>query len=109
MSHDGNIGINDGLDGAGHLAAPFELDCLAVCLFEDTTGRFKCLPRRHLVAEKRQVGHDEGALRGSGHHFGMVDDLIDRHSQGRFPALDHRAERVADQDAIHAGRVDQPC
>ena len=37
----------------------------------------------------------------------MVDDLVDRDAQGRFPALDDRAERVADQNAIDAGRVDQ--
>ena len=107
MAHHGNIGVDDGLDGGRHLAAPFELDGLAIRLLENSAGRFECLPRRDLIAEKRQIGDDERSPGRPGHHLGVVDDLVDRDAQGRFPALDHCPERVADQDAIDAGRVEQ--
>ena len=108
MAHHRNIGVDQGLDGGRHLAAPFELDGLAVRLLENSAGRLQRLPRRNLIAEKRQVGDDEAPLRRPGHHFGVVDDLVDRDAQGRLPALDDRPQRIADQDAIDAGRIEQP-
>ena len=107
VAHHGNIGVGQGLDGGRHLAAPFELDGLAVRLLENSSGRLERLPRRDLIAEKRQVGDDERSPGRPGHHFGVVDDLVDRDAQGRFPTLNHRAQRVADQDAIDAGGIEQ--
>ena len=66
------------------------------------------LPRRDLVGEERQVGHDQGAARGPGDHLGVVDDLVERDPQRRLPTLDGGAQRVADQQAVDAGGVEQP-
>ena len=59
VAHHGNIGVDDGLDRGRHLATPFELDGLAIRLLENPPGRFESLPRRDLIAEKREIGDDE--------------------------------------------------
>ena len=108
VAHHGDIRLDQGLDGGRHLAAPFELDGLAIRLLENSPGGADRLPRRDLIAEKRQVGDDQRTPGRPGDHLGVVDDLVDRDAQGRFPALNDRPQRVADQQAIDAGRVEQP-
>ena len=90
------------------LATPFELDGLTVGLLEDSPGGAHRLPRRDLVAEERQVGDDQCVPGRPGDHLGMVNDLVERDPQGRFPTLNHRPHRVADQQTIDSGRVEQP-
>ena len=107
VPHRGDLGVDQGLDRRRHLAAAFELDGLAIGLFEDPAGRPKRLPRRDLIAEERQVGDDQGVMRRPGDHLGVIDHLFERDPQRRFPALDHGPQRVADQDAIDAGLVEQ--
>ena len=107
VPHHGNPRLDQGPDRGRHRGAALELDRLAVRLLEDPAGRADGLPRRDLVAEERQVGHDQGAPRGPRDHLGVVDDLVERDPQGRLPALDHGTQRVADEQAVDAGRVEQ--
>ena len=107
VPHGGDLGLDQGLDGRRDLAAAFELDGLAIGLFQNPAGRPKRLPRRDLIAEERQVGDDQGVAGRPRDHLGMIDHLLERDPERRLPALDHGPERVADQDAIDAGFVEQ--
>ena len=40
--------------------------------------------------------------------FGVVDDLVERHRQRRRVPLDDHGDRIADQNGVDAGRVEDP-
>ena len=58
-----------------------------------------------LVAAERQVTEDERALGAAHDAFHVVGDVLQLYGQRGVPALDHHAERVADQQGLHAGVV----
>ena len=60
------------------------------------------------VGHKRQIGHDEvsGAPRRYG--AGVIDHVIQRHRQRRVVAEHDIAERIADQNGVHARFLGQP-
>ena len=60
-----------------------------------------------LEREKRHVHDDQGSFDGSPHHFGVVDHLVERHSQRRFAALDNHPQAVSHQDPVDARAVEE--
>jgi hypothetical protein len=62
---------------------------------------------RLLVAAERHVGDDEGATRAALDGGDMVGDVGDGHRQRRVVALDDVAQRIADQQHVDAGTIEQ--
>jgi hypothetical protein len=63
---------------------------------------------RFLEAAERHVGDHQRARAAARDAAHVVLGLLDRHRQGRVVALDHHAERVADQQHVDAGLVGEP-
>ena len=42
---------------------------------------------------------------GAANHFGVVNDLVQRHGERRFVALDDHRQTIANQNRIDAGFV----
>ncbi len=59
VRHHGNLGLDHGLDRRGHLLPALQLHRLTARLLQDPSRRTDRLPARDLVAEERQVGHDQ--------------------------------------------------
>ena len=108
VSHHRNPCVDQGPDRGRHAGTPLQLDGLAVRLLEEPAGRAEGLSRRDLVAEEWQVRHDQRTPRGPRDHLRVVDDLVEGDPEGRLPALDHGPQRIADQQAIDAGPIEQP-
>ena len=58
------------------------------------------------VSSDGQVGDNWGKLGSPGHRTGVADHVLERHGCGVGVAEDNHAERVADQDEVNAGFVD---
>ncbi len=99
---------DQGRDRFGLRGAPFQLDRLAAGFFQDAAGIFDRLERPGVTVGKRHVDDHQRPLHGPADHFGMVDHFVERDRQGgRMPLHDHR-QRVADQQTLDAGGVQQP-
>ena len=88
-----------------HHRAAFQLDHVrARC--HQPCGSGKRTLGRGLVAAERQVGDDEGAFASGCDAARVVAHFGELHRQGRGVALDHHAERVADQQHVDPGGVE---
>ena len=88
-------------------APPLELDRRSAGLLEKTTGVAHRFGRVGLVAHERHVTHHHGLTGPAGDQTGVVDHLVQAHRQGAVPALNDHAQRVAHQDQVEAGLIDQ--
>ena len=107
MAHDRNIGIGDGRNRGRDPDAAFNFDGAGAAFLEEAAGVFEPLLRTDLEAHERHVGDEQAAVHATRHAARMVDHLVERHAQRMLVTLHHHAERIADQDSIHAGRVEQ--
>ena len=98
---DRHAAIDQKAHGLGHHLAAFELDHLRAG-GQQARRVAQCLLGRFLEAAEGQVGNQEGAMHAARGAFGVIDHVLHGHRQRRGMALDHVAERVADQDDIHA-------
>ena len=87
-------------------AAAFELDHLRAGLHQTAALRKRLLARL-VVAGERQVGDQPGVAVAARHAARVVRHLVERHRQGAVVPLQHHAERIADQQHVDAGRVEQ--
>ena len=60
-----------------------------------------------VIAAEGHVGDDERAAHGAAHGAGVVQHLVHGDGEGVFVAEHDHGERVADQDQVDAGLVDQ--
>ena len=108
VGHHGDAGRHERGDRLGLLDAAFELHRLAARFLEDAAGVFDRLVRAQVKARKRHVDDHQRVLDRAADHLGVVDHLVERDGQRAVVALDDHRHAVADQDALDAGRVDQP-
>ncbi len=108
MPHDGDPGLDDGVDGVAHVLAALELDAVGAALLEEAAGVPDRLLDRDLVGEERHVAHDEAVLARADDGLRVVDHLVERHGQGRLVPEEHVRERVADEDDLDARVVHRP-
>ena len=106
MAHHRNAALGQERDGLGHAHAAFELDRAAAGFLHDPRGTVEGLLARSLVGAERHIDHDQRALRAAHHRLPLQDHHLERDRHGRFQAVHHHAERVANQDEV-AMLVDQ--
>jgi hypothetical protein len=92
--------------GVLHLVAALELDRVRAGLLQEAAG----VPHRVLdgdrVAEEGHVADDQGPLGPAAHGGRVVDHLVHGHGQRRVVAEAHVRDRVAHEDHVDPGRVD---
>ena len=106
VAADGDATVDEEFDGFRHVAAAFQLDHLGAGRHQ-RDGVAESLFRRFLVAAERHVGNDESAVRAAFDGSGMVGDVGDGHRKRGVVALDHIAQRIADQQTFNTGAVEQ--
>ena len=94
------------LDRRGHRHAALELHRVRAALLHAAHRVAQRLLGRDLVGPERHVGDHQRALRRARHEARVVDHLVERHRQRRVVALHDVAERVADEQHVDAGRVE---
>jgi len=60
-----------------------------------------------VIAAVGHVRDEEGAARSTAHGAGVMEHFVDGDGQGIFVAEHDHAERIADEDDVHAGFVNQ--
>ena len=112
MAHDRDLGVEEGFDDGEALAASLDLDRRAPTLGHQAAGVAHGVAQARVVAQPGHVAHHQRAGTDPVDGGRVVDDVVDRHLEGRLVAEDDHAERVADEDQVgptgigHAGRRD---
>ncbi len=85
----------------------FDLDGFGAGFFDEADSVGKALRNRAVVAAERHVGHDERATDSAAHGACVVKHLVHSDGEGVFVAENDHGERIADEDEIDAGLVDE--
>ena len=96
--------LDEEADGLGHRLAALELDRGAAGLGHDPGGVAERLLGRFLIAAERHVDDDQRAPvdpRTTAAPCAII--MSTRHRQGAVEAVDHHAERIADQQQSTCG------
>ncbi len=107
VPHDGDVGGDDGGDGGGGPLAPLELDRVGSSLFHEPSRVLHGLLRTHLVAHERHIGDDQRPPGAARHQSRVVDHFVHGHAKRGRLALDHHAERIADEQGIDPRTIEQ--
>ncbi len=83
-----------------------ELDHLRLGQLDQFAGVVERLLRRIERAE-RHVEHQQRVVEPGGDRAAVVGDVVERDRNRRFVALDHHAERIADQHDLDAALLEQ--
>lgn len=86
--------------GFFHFLTAFQLHRLGAAVGQQAYGVAERLSGRFLVAGERQVGHHAGAPAAAHHRQGVGDHHLQAHSQGTGHAIEHHAQRIADQQQV---------
>ena len=108
MAHHGNACFDDASHGIHDFDAAFHFQGIDTRLFHYPDGIPDAFRTAHLIAAERHVAHHETMLAGTGHGCGVINHLVYADGQGVFVAGHHVGGRVADQDAVNAGGIDNP-
>ena len=109
MAHHRDLGRHDALDRSAHRDAALELHRRDAALLHQADRAAHRVLGRDLVGAEGHVAHHERARRGAAHEAAVVDHLVERHRQRRVEALRGVADRVADQQHLDAGLIEQAC
>jgi hypothetical protein len=107
VGDDGDFGGGEAADEFGARGAAFDLDGLGAGLLDEAEGVAGGVAQGGVVGAVGHVGDEEGAAEAAGDGAGVVEHLVEGDGEGVFVAEDDHAERVADQDHVDAGLVDQ--
>ncbi len=107
MSHHRNSGLDERRDRRRDPSSPFQLDGLALRFLQKSRRRPQRLRGRFLVTPEGQIAHDQRARWRRADHLAVIDHLVERYPQRRIPTLHDRAERIAHEQAIDPGGVEQ--
>ena len=103
-----NAALDQKAHRLGGPAAAFELDHVGAGLHQ-RGGTAQRLFARLLVAAEGHVANQPGgglrAAQAARHTLHVVTHVLQRHAHGAGQALANHAQRVAHQDAVHAGGV----
>src|SRR5262245_28073373 len=108
VSHDRDANLDDGLDRTWHRSTALEFHPLGTALLEEPPGIPDRLLPTYLIGEKRHVPDHQSTLATARNRSRVVDHLLHRNRQGIRLALKDAANRVADQEDINAGLVQNP-
>ena len=103
---DGDVDAGEGLDGLTHHDATLQLDALGALLHQPDRALDRLL-RADLIRPERQVADDQGSRLGSRDQTHVVHHVVERHRDRVGLTLHHHADRVADQDHVDTGQIDE--
>ena len=104
MGTDRDTAFGQARDHVDFQFTPFELDHFRATLLHQPSGIAQTGLTRG-VTHERHVRHQQRAFDAARHEARVIDHFVHGHGNGGGVALHHHAERVADQDEIHAGFV----
>ena len=107
VAHDRDPGPDEGLDDASRSDATLDLDRLGAGVLQEAAGVLERFLRRG-VGQERHVADDHRAPRAAHDGPGVMEHLGHRHADGRLVAEQDLAERIADEDERHVGRIEDP-
>jgi len=105
--YDGNLGLGERGDERGAVAAAFDFDGFRASLLDEARGVGDGLLRGCVVGAEGHVRDEQSALHGAADGMGVVQHLVHGDGQGAVIAEDGHAERVADEEQVNAGLVDE--
>src|SRR6266571_7567785 len=108
VSHDEKTRRREPANRVRHGASAFQLHRSRAAFLEESRRVARRLLCRNLISQKRHVGHDQGATRGSRHRARVMNDFIQSHLDRGVQSENHIAERIAHQQQIDTGSVEQP-
>ena len=85
----------------------FDLDGFGAGFLDEADGVGKAFSDGAVIAAEGHVGDDESAANGAANGAGVVQHLVHGDGEGVVVAEDDHGERVADQQEIDAGFVDE--
>ena len=106
VRHDGYARIGQEFDLRNHRQSAFELHGVGIGFFHESHGGVEGLLGRALIGPERQIGHDQGTLRRSGHGSYEGEEFIDRDRQRSLIAINIVGRRVADEHDRDAGFIE---
>ena len=107
VGDDGDFGGGEATDEFGAVAAAFDFYGLGAGVLDEAEGVADGVVDGGVVGAVGHVGDEEGAAEGAGNGAGVMEHLVEGDGEGVFVAEDDHAERVADEDHVDAGLVDQ--
>ena len=107
MAHHRDLGVEDGRDRVEPLAAALELHRAGAGADQRRRVADRLLAR-HVVAHPRQVAHDERPRLRARHRTDVVRHVLGGDLQRVVVAEHDHRERVAHEDHVDAGTVDDP-
>jgi hypothetical protein len=106
VGHDGDAGLDHGLDRGGIVGAALDLDSVGQAFLEEPDAGADCLLRGHLIAAERQVGHDERPLGAAGHGTAQGQQLVHRDRKAGLVAEDVVRGRITDEEDLNSGFIE---
>jgi hypothetical protein len=106
VAHHGDVDSGEGLDRVTHHHSALELDALGALLHQADRALDRLL-RADLVRTEREIADDEGTWLGARHQTHVVHHVVERYGNGVGLALHDHADRVADQDHVDTGKIDE--
>ncbi len=107
VAHHRDAGIDQAFDDVADALAALELDRLGHAVLHQAAGVAEGLVGALAVGHEGHVGDHQGALDRARDHAHVVEHLVHLHRQGGVVAGEHHRGRIADQDDVDAGLVDE--
>jgi hypothetical protein len=107
VTHHRDAGADEATHELGVDRTTLELDGVAVALLHELAGAGHALLDRRLVRHERHVADDVGPPGAARDRATVVRDLIERDGKRGFVALHHHAQRVADEQNVRSGLVEE--
>jgi hypothetical protein len=107
VAGDGDFGVDDAADHVGTLFSAFDLDGFGSAFLDKAGGIAHGLVDSQVVGAVGHVGDQECVLHSPARGSGVVQHLIDRDRKRVFISEHGLGERVADEDHVDAGFVNQ--
>ena len=105
MADDGNFGFDQRADQLD--ARAFDFDGFCARFFHKANGVGNPFGNRAVIAAEGHVGHDQSATHGAANGARVVEHLVDGDGKRIFVAENDHGQRVADENEIDAGFVDE--
>ena len=106
VRHDRDAGLDHGADGVGVEFSAFDLDGVGQALLQEPHAGGDRLLGGDLVAAERQVRDHQGPPRGAGDGPAQRQELVHRHGEAGLVAEDVVGGRIAHQEHLDAGLVE---
>jgi len=105
VAHDGDVNTTNSGDGVIHRRATFELDCRRSSL-DQLDRATNPLFAVHVIGAEGQIADDERLWIRSGDETNVILHLLDRDGNRGAYTLDDGSNRVADENHVDSGFID---